>query len=202
MIMRYKRAGKVRTGNIGRIRCKGCWCAWDNHEKPTPFNSSPEPVFQDTAGDHWRKPLRICSTNTFSEYSRRRAKIKALFRWTVPLMESHTGRRLSGTAANGGFNQYHHVVKITSARRWNDCGHHQSRPQAQGHQATHGFLRALKKIKRTGSFHRLPASRRNEIVRYLANLKTTASLQRIFSARIGFLAGVERFVGRQPIKHE
>jgi uncharacterized protein YdeI (YjbR/CyaY-like superfamily) len=65
------------------------------------------------------------------------------------------------------------------------------------------FLRALKENKNAQAvFYRLPASRRNEIVRYLANLKTTASLQKNIQRAIGFLTGVERFVGRQPIKHE
>lgn len=65
------------------------------------------------------------------------------------------------------------------------------------------FLKALKENKNAQAvFERLPASRRNEIVRYLANLKTTASLQNNILRAIGFLTGVERFVGRKPIRHE
>lgn len=45
-------------------------------------------------------------------------------------------------------------------------------------------------------FNQLPASRKLEIVRYLANLKTTATLAKNITKAINFLLGRERFVGR------
>lgn len=45
-------------------------------------------------------------------------------------------------------------------------------------------------------FDTLPASRRLEIVRYLANLKSEAARERNISKAINFLLGKERFVGR------
>ncbi len=45
-------------------------------------------------------------------------------------------------------------------------------------------------------FDGLPPSRRKEIVRYLANLKTPDSLERNVKKAIGFLMGKERFIGR------
>ncbi|MCB0523292.1 MAG: YdeI/OmpD-associated family protein [Saprospiraceae bacterium] len=45
-------------------------------------------------------------------------------------------------------------------------------------------------------FDALPASRRKEIVRYIANLKTEESVERNVSRAIGFLLGKERFIGR------
>lgn len=45
-------------------------------------------------------------------------------------------------------------------------------------------------------FERLPPSRQLEVVRYLARLKTEASLTRNLERAIGFLLGKNRFVGR------
>lgn len=60
------------------------------------------------------------------------------------------------------------------------------------------FLRALKENKNAQAvFYHLPASRRNEIVRYLAHLKTEESRIRNIKRAIAFLLGKEGFVGRK-----
>ncbi|MCW3072691.1 MAG: hypothetical protein JWO44_2581 [Bacteroidetes bacterium] len=59
------------------------------------------------------------------------------------------------------------------------------------------FVKALAKNKTAKMvFDDLPPSRRLEIVRYLANLKTEEALERNIKKAIGFLSGKERFVGR------
>jgi uncharacterized protein YdeI (YjbR/CyaY-like superfamily) len=59
------------------------------------------------------------------------------------------------------------------------------------------FVKALNANKAAKSvFGNLPPSRRLEIVRYLANLKTEESLNRNVSKAINFLLSKERFVGR------
>ncbi len=45
-------------------------------------------------------------------------------------------------------------------------------------------------------FEKLSASRQKEIVRYISNLKTEASIDRNVKRAINFLLGKERFVGR------
>ena len=45
-------------------------------------------------------------------------------------------------------------------------------------------------------FEALPASRKHEIVRYLASLKTETSVDRNIARAIAFLTGKDRFVGR------
>lgn len=60
-----------------------------------------------------------------------------------------------------------------------------------------GFVKALCKSKKaTAVFDSLPPSRKKEIVRYLANLKTATALEKNIQKAIGFLLGKERFVGR------
>jgi hypothetical protein len=60
-----------------------------------------------------------------------------------------------------------------------------------------GFVKALSKnTKAKTSFDRLPASRKFEIVRYLANLKTEDAQKRNIKRAINFLLGKERFIGR------
>ncbi|MCD9016322.1 YdeI/OmpD-associated family protein [Parachryseolinea silvisoli] len=59
------------------------------------------------------------------------------------------------------------------------------------------FLKALRKDKAAMQvFEGLSPSRRNEIVRYLALLKTKESLDRNILRAINFLHGRERFMGR------
>jgi Bacteriocin-protection, YdeI or OmpD-Associated/Domain of unknown function (DUF1905) len=59
------------------------------------------------------------------------------------------------------------------------------------------FTKALKKDKNAKSvFESLPPSRSKEIVRYLANLKSQAALEKNIIRAINFLNGKERFVGR------
>ena len=59
------------------------------------------------------------------------------------------------------------------------------------------FVKALAKNKEAKKvFDKLPASRRNEIIRYLANLKTEETLEKNIQKAIGFLLGKERFAGR------
>ena len=59
------------------------------------------------------------------------------------------------------------------------------------------FLEALERNKEAKMvFNKIPPSRRTEIVRYLANLKTPASLEKNIGKAIDFLTGTGRFIGR------
>ena len=59
------------------------------------------------------------------------------------------------------------------------------------------FIKALKdNIEAKRVFEGLPASRKKEIVRYLANLKTEESLNRNITRALNFLLAKERFIGR------
>ena len=59
------------------------------------------------------------------------------------------------------------------------------------------FLRALAASPAAASaFEALPPSRRMEIVRYLARLKSEAALERNVAKAIAFLEGRGRFAGR------
>lgn len=60
------------------------------------------------------------------------------------------------------------------------------------------FAKALnEKMAAKAAFDQLPASRRLEIVRYLANLKTEQTLVKNVDRAIQFLLGKETFVGRK-----
>ncbi len=62
------------------------------------------------------------------------------------------------------------------------------------------FKKALNKnISAKKMFESLSPSRRNEIVRYLANLKSEEALQRNIVKAINHLTGKERFTGREPL---
>jgi hypothetical protein len=66
-----------------------------------------------------------------------------------------------------------------------------------------GMHEALKKAlaknkKATAVFEKLPASYQKEIMRYINNLKTSASVERNVEKAIAHLLGKERFVGREP----
>lgn len=70
-------------------------------------------------------------------------------------------------------------------------------PEPRTIQAPPAFTAALNKNPAAKSvFDQLPASRKLEIVRYLANLKTTTTLEKNIIKAINFLLGKERFVGR------
>ncbi len=59
------------------------------------------------------------------------------------------------------------------------------------------FLEALNEHEEAKSvFDKLPASRKLEIVRYLARLKTEEILEKNTNRAINFLLGKERFIGR------
>lgn len=59
------------------------------------------------------------------------------------------------------------------------------------------FVKALNKNKKAKMvFDNLSASRKSEIVRYLARLKTEEILEKNINRAINFLLGKERFVGR------
>lgn len=63
------------------------------------------------------------------------------------------------------------------------------------------LVEALKENSRAHAvFESLPPSLRNEIVRYIANLKTETSVERNVRKAIGFLLGEERFIGRDGLK--
>lgn len=60
-----------------------------------------------------------------------------------------------------------------------------------------GFTKALKENKTAAKVYaQLNNSTRNEIIKYLANLKTQESLDRNIGKAINFLLGKERFIGR------
>lgn len=60
------------------------------------------------------------------------------------------------------------------------------------------FESALAKNEKANHvFKNLPASRKTEIVRYLANLKSESTLQKNIDRAILFLEGKSRFVGRE-----
>lgn len=65
------------------------------------------------------------------------------------------------------------------------------------------LLQALKENPQAAEiFESLIPSLQNEIVRYIANLKTEASVERNVVKAIGFLLGKQRFIGRDGIKSE
>ena len=49
------------------------------------------------------------------------------------------------------------------------------------------------------NFSKLPASRQQEIIRYISNLKTAESIERNIARAINFLSGNGSFVGRQTL---
>jgi hypothetical protein len=60
------------------------------------------------------------------------------------------------------------------------------------------LAKALKANKKAAlAFEQLTASRKKEIIRYLANLKTKESLERNIIKAISFLTGKEKFMGRE-----
>lgn len=63
------------------------------------------------------------------------------------------------------------------------------------------LVQALKERPEANAvFTSLQPSLQNEIVRYIANLKTEESVERNVAKAIGFLLGKERFVGRDGVK--
>jgi len=65
------------------------------------------------------------------------------------------------------------------------------------------LVQALKENERANTvFENLAPSLQNEIVRYIANLKTEKSIERNVVKAIGFLLGKERFIGRNGLKRE
>jgi hypothetical protein len=70
-------------------------------------------------------------------------------------------------------------------------------PQSREITPPQSFVQALDENQEAKIiFNRLPPSRKNEIVRYLARLKSADSLQKNIIRAINFLMGKERFVGR------
>lgn len=70
-------------------------------------------------------------------------------------------------------------------------------PESREIQPPESFVKALAANKEaTRVFNSLPASRKLEIVRYLARLKTPEIRQKNTAKAIQFLLGKERFVGR------
>ncbi|MEJ8818215.1 YdeI/OmpD-associated family protein [Lacibacter sp. H407] len=63
-----------------------------------------------------------------------------------------------------------------------------------------GLEKALAKNKTANkNFKQLPASRQQEIIRYISNLKTAASVERNITRAINFLSGNGSFVGRESL---
>lgn len=70
-------------------------------------------------------------------------------------------------------------------------------PESREIEPPERFVKALYENKQAKiKFDSLPASRKLEIVRYLANLKTEKTLDKNIKRAINFLEGKERFVGR------
>ena len=62
------------------------------------------------------------------------------------------------------------------------------------------LAKALSKNKTANkNFKQLPASRQQEIIRYISNLKTAESVERNIARAINFLSGNGSFVGRQSL---
>jgi hypothetical protein len=71
-------------------------------------------------------------------------------------------------------------------------------PKSRAIEMPTDFAKALKANQEANSvFEQLTASRKHEIVRYLARLKTKESLDKNIVRAINFLTGKERFVGRE-----
>lgn len=71
-------------------------------------------------------------------------------------------------------------------------------PESREIEAPQAFLKALNANTDASTvFNRLPASRKFEIVRYLARIKTEKVLEYNIARAINFLQGKERFVGRE-----
>lgn len=65
------------------------------------------------------------------------------------------------------------------------------------------FVEALNQhTKAKETFEQLPPHLQKEIIRYLSSLKRESSLIDNIAKAIGFLEGKNRFVGREPIKHD
>jgi hypothetical protein len=63
-----------------------------------------------------------------------------------------------------------------------------------------GLEKALAKNKTAKeNFSKLPASRQQEIIRYISNLKTVESVERNITRAVNFLSGKGSFVGRQSL---
>jgi Bacteriocin-protection, YdeI or OmpD-Associated/Domain of unknown function (DUF1905) len=63
-----------------------------------------------------------------------------------------------------------------------------------------GLEKALAKNKTANkNFKQLPASRQQELIRYISNLKTAESVERNITKAINFLSGKGSFVGRQSL---
>ncbi len=63
-----------------------------------------------------------------------------------------------------------------------------------------GLENALAKNKTAKeNFSKLPASRQQEMIRYISNLKTAESVERNITRAINFLSGKGSFVGRQSL---
>lgn len=70
-------------------------------------------------------------------------------------------------------------------------------PKSRAIEPPESFLKALNENKEAKAvFEGLPASRKLEIVRYLARLKSEETLEKNVGRAIQFLLGKERFVGR------
>lgn len=71
-------------------------------------------------------------------------------------------------------------------------------PESRAIEPHVNFLKALSENKEANAvFESLPASRKLEIVRYLANIKTEEIRNKNICRAINFLLGKERFIGRE-----
>jgi len=71
-------------------------------------------------------------------------------------------------------------------------------PESRAIEMPNDFAKALQANPEANLvFEQLSASRKHEIVRYLAKLKTKESLDRNITKAINFLLGKEKFVGRE-----
>lgn len=173
-------------------------------KKPTPFKSSPEPVFRTRLEIIGVNPFVFVPTKHLQRIFLKAGKDKG----PIPVEGTINGKPYRQTLVRYRSEWRLYVNTTMLSKSPQHVGetiavtiNHDPRPRVI--KPPMDFLRALKENKNAQAvFYRLPASRRNEIVRYLANLKTTAALQKNIQRAIGFLTGVERFVGREPIRHE
>ncbi|WP_310392413.1 YdeI/OmpD-associated family protein [Hymenobacter sp.] len=121
-------------------------------------------------------PVRVCGTVNGRTYQQTLVRYAGQWRLYVNLtMLDHSPRRIGEVL----------VVAVAF---------NPSAPSALACPALERALAETPEARRI--FDRLPPSRQVEVVRYLARLKTEASLTRNLDLAIGFLLGKNRFVGR------
>lgn len=143
-----------------------------------PFVQVPAEILAEVFGQAGRDkgPIRVCGTVNGRLYQQTLVRYAGQWRLYVNLtMLDHSPRRIG------------EVLAVAVAFN----------PTAPPALACPALERALAETPEARQvFNGLPPSRQSELVRYLARLKTEASLARNLDRAIGFLLGKNRFVGR------